>query len=150
MSKPEQAMPVAASEKEEPSPYDPSEKSEPETLQPNARGLAAVSPQESYPLDDSDRISGLIADQMDTILATVVALEQKKEPVRDAQVEALLLKAQQAMAGQGGSEDPPSLDPSILLAQAEDELDLTFREQILEKLRKEYTRIRSSVADRNK
>ena len=87
---------------------------------------------------------------MDTILSTVVALEEAKEPVSDAQVEALLLEAQQSILIQGGTEDRSSLDPSLLLAQAEDELNQTFREQILEKLRKEYTRIRNSVADRNK
>lgn len=119
-------------------------------LQARDPGLAAAPLQDSSPLQDPDRISGLIALQMDTVIARVVALEQAKEVVSDARIDSLLHEAQQTIVGKGGSEGQPSVDPSMLLAQAEDELDQTFREKIMEKLRTEYTRIRSSVADRNK
>ena len=151
LREPEEAILVATSEKEESKPSVLREEPKPETLQASTQQLAEASPQEpSLSPEESDQIPGLIADQMDTILSTVVALEEAKEPVSDAQVEALLLEAQQSILIQGGTEDRSSLDPSLLLAQAEDELNQTFREQILEKLRKEYTRIRNSVADRNK
>ena len=148
---PKEAILVATSEKEESKPSVLKEESKSENLQAPTQQLAEASPEEPFlSAEESDQISGLLAAQMDTIFSTVVAIEEVKEPVSDAQVEALLREAQQSILIQGGTEDRSSLEPSFLLAQAEDELDQTFREQILEKLRKEYTRIRNSVADRNK
>jgi hypothetical protein len=42
------------------------------------------------------------------------------------------------------------VDPFILLAQAEDELDQTFREKIMEKVKSGVTRLRTAVAQNNK
>lgn len=150
ISEAEGAINVATSEKEEPGPSVRTEKRVPETLQQGKQGLAAAPVQDASPLADPDLISGLVAGQMDTILAAVVALEQANEPVNDAQIEALLREAQQTIIREGEPEDRSAVDPMILLAQAEEELDQTFREQILQKLRTEYSRIRNSVADRNK
>lgn len=147
---PAEAIPVAASKTDRSDLSVAPEKSGPEAMQANTRGLAAAPLQDSPTLGDPDRIPGLIALQIDTVLARVVAFEQAGGGISDAQIDSLLREAQQNIVREGVQEDQSSLDPSMLLAQAEDELDQTFREQILEKLKTEYTRIRNSVADRNK
>ena len=146
-AEPQEAAVARTSEKEKSS--GPLQVSEPEVALTDQSEGAAVSLGEHIPLEDTSRIDGLIARQLDTIHARVVAMENARESVSDAQIESLLREAQQVIAGQDSPEGQSSVDPGILLAEVEDELDQTFREQILEKLKREYTRIRNSVADRN-
>ena len=68
----------------------------------------------------------------------------------EAEVEALLNNARESI---GLQNEPASFSPAnarALLDRAEDELDQTFREKIMEKLKSEVTRPRTSVAGRDK
>ena len=123
--------------------------SEPEVFQAAKEDGATASLEGLSPLEDGGRNVELIAADLDTIHAGLVAMESAEAVDSDAQIDSLLREAQQAIAGRDAPEKQPSVDPLLLLSEVEDELDQTFREQILEKLKTEYTRIRSSVADRN-
>ena len=136
-------------EEERPGTSDDRKVSEPEVFQPDRSEGATASLGELSHLEDTGRIQELIAGQLDAVQEKVVAMESANASVSDAQINSLLLEAMQAIAEEERSGNQSSVDPSTLLAQAEDELDQTFREQILEKLKTEYTRIRNSVADRN-
>jgi hypothetical protein len=101
-------------------------------------------------LEGAGRIQALTPAPPDNVYPQAIASENTGESVSDAQIDSLLGEAMQALATEEGSANQSSVDPLMLLAQAEDELDLTFREQILEKLKTEYNKIRNSVADRSK
>jgi len=146
----DQAGFAVTSEEEKPESSDPLEVLKPAALPDDTKEGVTASLGELSRMEDSGRIDELIARQLDTVHAMVVAMENEKEVVSDAQIDSLLLEAQRFIAAQDTTGDQSSVDPSILLAQAEDELDQTFREQILETLKTEYTRIRNSVAARNK
>lgn len=137
-------------EEEKPLPSDARQVSEPTAFQPTRSEGATASLGELSTVEDTGRIQELVTRELDAVHERVVAMENAKESVSDARINSLLLEAMQAIAAEEGAGNQFSVDPSTLLAQAEDELDQTFREQILEKLKTEYTRIRNSVAARSK
>ena len=147
---PGQAPVALKTEAEKPGPSGSREVREPAAFKAVGSEGATASLGTLSPLEESGRILELTPGTLDTLYQEVVALENAGESVSDAQIDSLLREALQALATEEGSGNQSSVDPAILLAQAEDELDLTFREQILEKLKTEYTRIRNSVADRSK
>ena len=98
---------------------------------------------------DTSGLATLIDRQLDTLLTRVAALEERQESVSDAQIDSLLREAQEAIARQKPAGTSAPIAPGDLLAQAEEELDQTFREQIFEKLKTGFQRVRTAVADRN-
>jgi hypothetical protein len=146
----DQAPVSLAPETEKPDPSEPREVSEPATFKAAGTQVATASPGTLSPLEEAGGIQELTTSPIDGAYQKVVAMENSKASVGDAHIDSLLREAMQALATEEGSGNQSSVDPAILLAQAEDELDQTFREQILEKLKTEYTRIRNSVADRSK
>lgn len=77
-----------------------------------------------------------------------VAAENEVEGTDDSEVDALLSEALLAVEGHSAAQDTITLNPSMLLGEVESELDLTFREQILKKLKTGYNKVRTAVADR--
>ena len=67
----------------------------------------------------------------------------------DAEVDALLAEALQGVENKGVPKDTTSLNPAALLGEVESELDQTFREQILKKLKTGFSKVRTGVADRS-
>ena len=67
----------------------------------------------------------------------------------DAEVDALLSEALQVVENKGVPKDTTSLNPAALLGEVESELDQTFREQILKKLKTGFSKVRTAVADRS-
>ncbi|MGB5402385.1 hypothetical protein [Robiginitalea sp.] len=67
----------------------------------------------------------------------------------DAEVEALLAEALLGVENSGVPTDTTSLNPAALLGEVESELDQTFREQILKKLKTGFSKVRTAVADRS-
>jgi len=94
-------------------------------------------------VEDPDRL-------LDSGDAGIAGVDPASTSVDDAEIDSLLREAQQAIAGQEEAADQPSVDPSLLLSQVEDELDQTFREKIMEKVKSGVTRLRSAVAQNNK
>ena len=79
-----------------------------------------------------------------------VAMEPNREDSLDnAEVEALLTEALQVVENKGVPQDTTSLNPAALLGEVESELDQSFREQILKKLKTGFSKVRTAVADRS-
>lgn len=79
-----------------------------------------------------------------------IALDRDLEDGLDeAEVEALLSKALVMVENKGVAKDTTSLNPAALLGEVESELDQTFREQILKKLKTGFSKVRTAVADRS-
>lgn len=69
--------------------------------------------------------------------------------VIDSEVDALLSEAMSGVENRDVSRDTTSLNPATLLGEVESELDQTFREQILKKLKMGFSKVRTAVADRS-
>ena len=83
------------------------------------------------------------------IMAQVDVLEQENRTVSDAEVDSLLLKAQREIIAEKLFLENGKVDAMALLMEVEDELDQSFRDQIFEKLKTGFMRVRTAVADRN-
>ncbi|MGA9239696.1 hypothetical protein [Robiginitalea sp.] len=73
----------------------------------------------------------------------------REDGIDDAEVDALLSEALQVVENKGVPRDSTSLNPAALLGEVESELDQTFREQILKKLKTGFSKVRTAVADRS-
>lgn len=83
------------------------------------------------------------------VLAQVDLLEQNKESLTDAEVDSLLYEAQRQLLTEKIFDKNTSIDAMALLNQVEGELDQSFRDQIFEKLKSGFLKVRTAVADRN-
>jgi hypothetical protein len=82
--------------------------------------------------------------------AEMANAETEKGEVLEAEIEALLKNARESIGLQNDPEGLSPVDARALLDRAEDELDQTFREKIMEKLKSGVTRSRTSVANRDR
>jgi len=81
-------------------------------------------------------------------VAKVDALELS-DAVTDAEVDSLLLQAQQDILKENLFNTDNSVNAMALLTEVEDELDQSFRDQIFESLKTGFLKVRTAVADRN-
>lgn len=95
--------------------------------------------------DSEDIINTKIAE----VVAQVDVLEQKNRTVSDSEVDSLLQKAQREIIAEKLFRKNGRVDAMALLMQVEDELDQSFRDQIFEKLKTGFMKVRTAVADRN-
>ncbi|WP_425234305.1 hypothetical protein [Ulvibacterium sp.] len=95
--------------------------------------------------DSEDIINTKIAE----VVAQVDVLEQKNRTVSDSEVDSLLQKAHREIIAEKLFRDNGRVDAMALLTQVEDELDQSFRDQIFEKLKTGFMKVRTAVADRN-
>lgn len=100
------------------------------------RGLAGLTPgiQEALEIPDTEWVAS------DT---------NPEDSIDDAEVDALLLEALEVVESRSVPKDTTSLNPSTLLGEVESELDQSFREQILKKLKTGFSKVRTAVADRS-
>lgn len=84
-----------------------------------------------------------------SVLETVAGLEAGQGPVTDAAIDSLLRAAQAAIARQQYGQPRDEVDAMALLSAAEEELDQSFREQIFDRLKTGFDRVRTAVAARN-
>lgn len=84
------------------------------------------------------------------IVATVDSLEQDNTALTNAEVDDLLRIAQDELLRDKLFNQNGSVDAMALLSEAENELDKSFRDQIFEKLKSNFLKVRTAVADRNK
>ncbi|WP_047419147.1 hypothetical protein [Cellulophaga sp. Hel_I_12] len=92
----------------------------------------------------------LIDQKINLVVAQVDALALQNATVSDAEIDALLRKAQEEILRQKLFTDSNSVDALALLHQAETELDLSVRDQLFETLKNGYLKVRTALADRNK
>ncbi|MBW8200156.1 hypothetical protein [Flagellimonas abyssi] len=112
----------------------------------------AVAEQEvKEPFQDKTKINSdkLIAQKVEEVVAQVQILEDAKQEVTDAEVDSLLRAAQRQILTDKLFADSGSVDAMSLLAEVEDELDESFRDQIFDALKSGYLKLRTAVADRN-
>ena len=91
----------------------------------------------------------LIAEKLDAVLAQVSQLEADNTLVTDAEVDSLLRIAQREILTDSLWQQAGKVDAMALLNEVEGELDKTFRDQLFEKLKDGFFKVRTAVADRN-
>jgi hypothetical protein len=104
------------------------------------------------PLNDRaiQESNALISQKVEEVVAQVQLLEnQHNGEVTDAEVDSLLRRAQRQILTDKLFTNTGSVDAMSLLAEVEDELDETFRDQIFDALKDGYLKLRTAVADRN-
>lgn len=113
---------------------------------------AVVKNETKEPFQDKIRINSdqLIAQKVEEVVAQVTLMESVKKDVSDAEVDSLLRAAQRQILADRIFLNGQSVDAGALLAEVEDELDESFRDQIFDALKSGYFKLRTAVADRNK
>jgi hypothetical protein len=115
------------------------------------RKQETVHKENATPLPVSE-ISGTynyIEEKAAEVAARVAVIEASEGEVTAAEVEALLRAAQEEIVKNSNRTDLKPVDPMALLSEAESNLDKSFRDQIFEKLKTGYEKVRTAVADRN-
>lgn len=92
----------------------------------------------------------LIDSKIAEIAAQVGTLEKENGVVTNEEIDALLLEAQQEILENKIFRKDSSVDPIALLADVENELDKSFRDEIFDALKNGLIKVRTAVADRNK
>lgn len=83
------------------------------------------------------------------VMTQVAILEQTQGAISDATVDSLLRTAQKELLGERMLKASQSVDALALLSDVEDELNQSFRDQLFEKLKDGYIKVRSAIAYRN-
>ena len=91
----------------------------------------------------------IIAEKLDAVIAKVSSMEADNALVSDAEVDSLLRIAQQEILTDKIWQQDGKVDAMALLNEVEGELDKTFRDQLFEKLKDGFFKVRTAVADRN-
>lgn len=87
--------------------------------------------------------------KIEEVVAQVSLLESKNKNVTEAEVDSLLQRARQEMLADKIFTKDRTVDPMALLADVEDELDQSFRDQIFDALKAGFIKVRTAVADRD-
>lgn len=87
--------------------------------------------------------------KIEEVVAQVSLLESKNKKVTEAEVDSLLQRARQEMLADKIFTKDRTVDPMALLADVEDELDQSFRDQIFDALKAGFIKVRTAVADRD-
>ena len=111
---------------------------------------------EDYPKLDQMAINNvqsnedvLIAEKLDAVIAKISSMEAENTLVSDAEVDSLLRIAQREILTDKAIQQNGKIDAMALLEEVEGELDQTFRDQLFEKLKDGFFKVRTAVADRN-
>lgn len=91
----------------------------------------------------------LITQKVEEVVAQVQHMEGLNKGVSDAEVDSLLREAQKQIMADRLFPKDGLVDAMTLLAEVEDELDESFRDQIFDALKEGYFKLRTAVADRN-
>ncbi len=104
---------------------------------------------EELAITKKDREETLIDTKIAEVVAQVNLLEQGDGELTDAEVDSLIRRAQREILTDKIFRQDKTVDAMALLTEVEDELDQTFRDQIFEKLKAGFIKVRTAVADRN-
>lgn len=97
----------------------------------------------------SEDSNELIDTKIAEVLARVTSLEENNKELTDLEVDSLLRQAQKEILARKLLNSDNTVNPSTLLSQVEEELDQSFRDQIFEKLKSGYNKVKTAVAVRN-
>ncbi len=97
----------------------------------------------------SDSHEKIIDGKIAEVLAKVTSMEENAKALSDAEVDSLLLRAQKELLSDAIFKQDKKVDAMALLANVEDELDQSFRDQIFDKLKTGFLKVRTAVAQRN-
>jgi len=127
------------------------EKTEEFALKTPVSNTAIAEEEVKEPLRDEIKINSdrLIAQKVEEVVAQVELMETAQKDVSDAEVDSLLRAAQRQILTDKLFTEGGSVDAMSLLAEVEDELDESFRDQIFDALKSGYLKLRTAVADRN-
>lgn len=100
----------------------------------------------AHPLNTSQE---LIDTKIAEVVAQVELLEKENSTVTNAEIDSLLRGAQRQILEDKIFRVDKSVDAMALLADVEDELDRSFRDQIFNALKDGFLKVRTAVADRN-
>ncbi|MEH6408423.1 MAG: hypothetical protein V7767_14190, partial [Leeuwenhoekiella sp.] len=90
-----------------------------------------------------------IDDKVNTLLAQVDLMEQNAQ-VTDAEIDALLKKAQEDIFKERMYNDQTNtVNANALLMEVESELDQSFREKVFDALKDGFLKAREAIVDRN-
>lgn len=120
-----------------------------DVLSSEERELALQTPKTPINNELEQPTDQLIALKVEEVVAQVEFLEHQKQEVSDAEVDSLLRRAQRQILTDKLFTQSGSVDAMSLLAEVEDELDESFRDQIFDALKDGYLKLRTAVADRN-
>ncbi|MEN8789468.1 MAG: hypothetical protein ABF293_11115 [Flavobacteriaceae bacterium] len=154
--KPQSALPVLNNQTEVSSVTDEAGKTDFQinetVVSPNPEsGLAEV--QENKPSFESqpeDVGEVLLDEKISELLVQIGQMEASENEVTEAEVDSLLRAAQRALLADQEFKEEARSKGASLLAEVEGELDESFRDQVFEKLKQGFIRVRTAVADRNK
>ncbi len=114
-----------------------------------SRDSLPESPSGTLASSDSMGLDEQIDRQLDAVLQEVASLEERDGGISETTVDSLLRRAQERIAANRYRMPRDSVDAMSLLSAAEEELDQTFREELFDRLKSGFLRIRTAVADRN-
>lgn len=100
-------------------------------------------------ISQEEGLDRIISEQLDAVVAQVDAMESEGVLVTDAEIDSLLQQAQEAIAQKPRLTSEGRVDAMALLDQAEFELDRSFREDIFEKLKSGFNKVRLAMAHKN-
>jgi hypothetical protein len=83
------------------------------------------------------------------IIAQVAIIESTGEAVKDEVIDSLLRSAQQQLFKEQMGLPPASVDALALLSDVENELNRSLRDQLFDKLKDGYLKVRTTIAYRN-
>ncbi len=92
----------------------------------------------------------LLDEKISELLIQVGQMEASENGVTEAEVDSLLREAQRALLADKEFKEESRSNGASLLAEVEGELDESFRDQVFEKLKLGFIKVRTAVADRNK
>ncbi len=95
--------------------------------------------------DSNEIIEAKIAE----VLSMMNSLEENNNALTDFEVDSLLRKAQKEILTEKFLNSDKTVNPDALLSQVEGELDESFRDQIFDKLKSGFNKVRTAVAERN-
>lgn len=83
------------------------------------------------------------------VVAQVAILEESQGVVSDEVIDSLLMEAQAQLLNERPIQDYTKVDALALLADVEEEVNRSFRDQLFEKLKDGYLKVRTAIAYRN-
>ncbi|MEY8019555.1 hypothetical protein AB8P51_01885 [Muriicola sp. SD30] len=83
------------------------------------------------------------------VVAQVAILEKSQGIVSDEVIDSLLMEAQAELLNERPVQDYARVDALALLADVEEEVNRSFRDQLFEKLKDGYLKVRTAIAYRN-
>lgn len=128
----------------------------PEAISPSPEQELAVA-ETPEPIEENTIAPGEFQNREDLIIeakitevvAEVRLLEMDSEALTEAEVDSLLRRAQGEILKEKIFNSDRTVDAMALLNEVEDELDQSFRDQIFDKLKAGFNKVRTAVADRN-